>query len=303
MSDIAIECSATDRANELLYHYTTVESFLCIANSGELWASHIRYQNDISEQRLIWDQVRARLRTRLEAGSDNDRGRLLRFQSLADSPLELDLYILCFSKDGGDRLSQWRGYGGNAGVAIGFDPIELQKRCSAFTFAMSHNQPFAMGRAFLLDEVRYFEPIGDKQSKNIDEQSRKIIEQSNQIIDIILDNPDPTVHESRFTPEEVFSRRIIFSSARLKHKAFQEEKEWRVVIFDLPTDSVRFRTRRSMMIPFVPFDLGKGQPEWPLIQYVTVGPSPHQTETIEAIKKRLDDRIMIRRSTIPYRDW
>ena len=221
--------------------------------------------------------------------SGNDRDRLLRFQSLANSPLELDLYILCFSKDGGDTLNQWRGYGGSAGVSIGFDPLELKKRCTAFTTSMSHNQPYPMGWAFLLDEVRYIEPIGD--------------EISNQIIDIFIDNPNPTEHESRFSPEEVFSRRVSLSSSRFKHKAFQEEKEWRIAIFDVPADSVRFRTRRSMMIPFVPFDLGKGHSVWPLIQRVTVGPSPHQTETIDAIKKRLDNRVSVLGSGIPYRDW
>ena len=289
MSNIALESSTARQASELLYHYTTVESFVSIMNSGELWASYIRYQNDISEQRLIWDHVRARIKARLATTSGNDRDRLLQVQSLASSPLELDIYILCFSKDGGDTLGQWRGYGGSAGVAIGFDPSELKKRCSGFTKAMSHNQPFPMGWAFLLDEVRYIEPTGD--------------EQSNQIIDIFIDNPNPTEHESRFSQEEVFSRRISLSSSRFKHKAFHEEKEWRIAIFDVPEDSVHFRTRKSMMLPFVPFDLGKGQSVWPLIQRITVGPSPHQIETIATIKKRLNDQVVVVESSIPYRDW
>jgi hypothetical protein len=289
MSDIAKESTKITQENELLYHYTTVESFVNIMNSGELWASHVHYQNDISEQRLIWDIVRARIKARIEVSNGNDRDRLLLFQSLAITPLEVDLYALCFSKDGGDTLSQWRGYGGSAGVAIGFNPSELKNRCSGFTKMMSRNQPFPMGWAFLLDEMRYIEPTGD--------------EQSNQVIDIIIDNPNPTEHESRFSQKEVFSRRISLSSSRLKHKAFQEEKERRIAIYDVPPDSVRFRARRSMMIPFVPFDLGKGQSEWPLIQRVTVGPSPHQVETIAAIRKKLDDRVIVVGSSIPYRDW
>ena len=84
MSDIAVEGPTAGQANELLYHYTTVESFVHIMNSGELWASHIRYQNDTSEQRLVWDHVRARIKARLEAASGNDRDRLLLFnRSLA----------------------------------------------------------------------------------------------------------------------------------------------------------------------------------------------------------------------------
>jgi hypothetical protein len=88
----------------------------------------------------------------------------------------------------------------------------------------------------------------------------------------------------------------------LKHKAFYEEQEWRISIFDLPEGSVRFRTRKSMIIPYVPFDLGRGEPEWPLIQRAIVGPNPHQAETIAAIKKMLDDRVVVVGSSIPYRD-
>lgn len=277
------------KAAELLYHYTTVESFVSILNSGELWASHARYQNDISEQRLIWDSVRSRVEFRLKTAEGKDRDRLLSLRSLANSPLEFDLFILCFSRDGGDRLSQWRGYGGGAGVAIGFAPEELKKRCSAFTTAMSQGQPYPMGWAFLLDAVRYVEPEGD--------------EQLDQIADIFINYPDPTAHETRFTPEEVFSRRVLLSSSRVKHKGFEEEKEFRVALFDVPENSVHFRARGPMMIPFAPFNLGKGQSEWPLIQRVVVGPSSHQAETVAAIKKRVDDRVVVDRSAIPYRGW
>src|ERR1017187_4006963 len=218
---------ASEQSDELLYHYTSIESFVNIIGCGELWASHIRYLNDTSEQRLMWGHVRARIKTRLDAANENDRDRLQLFQSLANSPLELDIYLLCFSKDGGDRLSQWRGYGGVAGVAIGFDIEELKKRCSAFTYAKSHDQPFPRGFA-ALNPVHYIEPSDD--------------ERSNQITDIFLDNPNVTEHESRFNREEAFSRRVSLSSTSLKHKAFREENEWRIAIFDLPENSIRFRT-------------------------------------------------------------
>jgi hypothetical protein len=278
----------SQQPDELLYHYTSVESFVSIINRSELWASHIRYLNDTSEQRLMLDHARARIQARLDADDDSDHDRLLLFQSLVSSPPEVDLYVLSFSKDGGDRLTQWRGYGGSAGVAIGFDSVELQKRCSAFTNANSRNRQYPMGFA-ILNPVHYIEPSGD--------------ERPNKIIDIFLDNPDVTVHESRFTNEEAFARRVSLSSSSLKHKAFYDEREWRIAIFDLPEGAVRFRTRKSMMIPYIPFELGRGEQEWPLIPRVIVGPSPHQAETIAAIKKMLDDRVVVVGSSIPYRDW
>lgn len=47
------------KQDQLLYHYTTIETFVNIMDGGELWASHIRYLNDTSEQRLMWNHVRA----------------------------------------------------------------------------------------------------------------------------------------------------------------------------------------------------------------------------------------------------
>ncbi len=144
-----------------------------------------------------------------------------------------------------------------------------------------------MGWAFL-NEVKYIEPTED--------------ERSSQIIDIFIDNPNPTEHESRFSQDETFSRRVSLSSSSLKHKAFVEEMEWRIAIFDLPEFSVQYRTRKSMIVPYVPFDLGKGGPEWPLIQRIVVGPRPHQGETVAAIKKMADSWIVVVASSIPYRD-
>lgn len=275
--------------DQLLYHYTTIETFVNIMDDGELWASHIRYLNDTSEQRLMWNHVRARIKSRLNEATENDSERLLQFQSLASSPVEMDIYLLCFSMDGGDRLSQWRGYGGSAGVAIGFDSDELKKRRSAFTIATSRNQPFPMGWAFL-NEVKYINPFGD--------------ERSSQIIDIFIDNPNPTEHESRFSQEETFSRRVSLSSSSLKHKAFDEEREWRIAIFDMPEKSVRFRARKSAMVPYVQFDLERGGHVWPLIRRVVIGPSPHQAETIAAVVKRMmGEQVAVEGSSIPYRDW
>ncbi|MGA3009922.1 MAG: DUF2971 domain-containing protein [Terracidiphilus sp.] len=279
---------ALQEPDELLYHYTSIDSFASIIGSSQLWASHIRFLNDTSEQRLMWDHARARIEARIRTADDSDRNRLLPFQSLTSSPLELDDYVLCFSKDGGDNLSQWRGYGGSAGVAIGIDAEELKKKCSGFTTAQSRNQPHKMGWA-LLHAVHYVDPSGDEFSK--------------QLIDSLVDNPEATEREDWLTEREVFRRRVSLIASSLEHKAFSDEREWRISILQLREDFIRFRTRKSMMIPYVPFDLGHGRQEWPLIRRIVAGPSQHQAETIAAIKKMLDDRVVVEGSSIPYRDW
>lgn len=274
--------------NDLLYHYTSTESFLKIIDSGELWASHVRYQNDTSEQLLIWDMARARLRKRLENKTDDKRDRLLKFQSLAYSPVPMDIYILCFSMDGGDRLSQWRGYGSQAGISIGFYKNELKSKCRSFTRVASQKGGKPMGFCFLKD-IRYISPNGD--------------EKAEKIIDLFIDNENPTEVEKGYSVEEVFNRRVALSSGYLKHQAFTEEKEYRIVMFDIPDDMVQLRSYKSMIVPYVPYDLGKGTAEWPIIQRIIVGPSPHQDETVAAIKKKIDSRVRVEKSSIPYRNW
>ena len=77
-------------ADDRLYHYTTVESFGGIIERGELWASHIRYLNDTSEQRLMKQLIRAGAETRLKDAQGTLRDRLITIQQLVDSPLNED---------------------------------------------------------------------------------------------------------------------------------------------------------------------------------------------------------------------
>ncbi len=97
---MAAEQPTTTDLNDLLYHYTGLESFVSIIHGGEFWAGHIRYQNDVSEQRLIWDHVRARIQARLNASDGTEHERLLKFQTLANAPLEMDIYLICFKGRG-----------------------------------------------------------------------------------------------------------------------------------------------------------------------------------------------------------
>ena len=127
-----------------------------------------------------------------------------------------------------------------------------------------------------------------------------MIEHPDPYIDQFIDYvPEPHV---RLTADEIFPGRVSLYSGFSKDCAFEEERKWRICIYDLPDNrSVRFRTRKSMLVPYVLFPLGKEL--WPLISRIVVGPSAHQAETIAAIKMRLDERISVEPSVIPYRDW
>jgi hypothetical protein len=286
LTELAIQ--PRQQFRELLYHYTSIETFLRILDNAELWASHIRYLNDTSEQRLSWDLVRARINERLAFAVGDERIRLLKQQRFAENPDRLNVYVICFSKDGGDRLSQWRGYGGGAGVSIGFDVPALRKCISPFLMKYSNEQRLPQFWT-ALEQVKYVRR----------ERDRRIGE----FIDQRLNNPPDRSPRSPYTEEQVFARAISFATLFLKDAAFREEREWRLAIVDAwnTNIAVQFRTRKSMVVPFVKFGLGKEG--WPLISRVVVGPGTSQAETIAALKMRLDDRVEVEASTIPYRDW
>jgi hypothetical protein len=274
--------------DRLLYHYTTVESFVNIMNHGELWASHIRYLNDTSEQRLIYDLVRAEIRGRTKAATSETRKHLRLIDAILRSPLDLDAYVVCFSKDGGDRLSQWRGYGGSAGVAIGFDRSELTKCHEAFTALHRGSKPTGTAWAGLR-KIRYIGGFADKETRAI--------------IGDILEESENSEGKDDILFEIIFKRRISLAGSVLKSEAFRDEREWRIVIFQMPKSALQYRTRKSMVAPYVPFAIGDRTSVSSPIRRVVVGPSPNQAETIAAIEKMLDRRVTVEGSSVPYRDW
>jgi hypothetical protein len=278
---------ASLQEDELLYHYTSIESFLGMTESGSMWASHIRYLNDTSEQRLMWELVQTRINERLTVAQGVMRDKLLGWKTVAASPRDEDIYVISFSEDGGDRLSQWRGYGGSAGVSIGFRKEQLTRLCNQFT-TKSFKPPLKTGAA-LLNEIQYVKEPGT--------------EQSNRIIDIFLDRPQLDLPASKYTREQSFSRGISFFAANLKHEAFSEEREWRIKIFDFEGGpSPEYRARKGMLVPYLQFDIRNATPS-----KIIVGPSPHTESTAASIRQMVASKIPketeIISTQIPYRDW
>jgi hypothetical protein len=120
----------------VIYHYTTLDALLSIVQHSALWATHIRYMNDTSEQNVLWDRLRKAAESRLENEHGPNREWLSEVLQATEDPEQTEVFAVCFSKDGGNRLSQWRGYSQGRGVSIGFNIGSLQRCCSAFTCAL-----------------------------------------------------------------------------------------------------------------------------------------------------------------------
>jgi hypothetical protein len=252
------------------------------------WEIHIGYLNDTSEQSLIPERIRKRIKAQLQEPECANRETLERVYKSISSPISKDIFVVSFSKDNGDRLSQWRGYSGSAGVSIGFDPSELKKLCNTFT-TVNYKHPMD-GIGAILREIKYIKAMGD--------------EHSDREIDSLIDFHIAVAEmEIPLTQSNIFDRELSFVPCDIKDAAFGEERESRIVIFDFSKDSnLLFRTRKSLLVPYREFSLGKQM--WPLISKVTIGPSPYKKETTKAVKRMIgDDNIEVVESLIPYRDW
>lgn len=139
---------------EIIYHYTSMTNTLNILQSGELWASDLRYCNDATETRYGRDLVLDRV-AQLAGQIRRDRvpqpmGATPETYDTGDEPeffaaifdeivagqrnLSSDNWSMAYGvafATQGDQLSQWRGYA-PGGCAIGVDPSQLVRRFPAF---------------------------------------------------------------------------------------------------------------------------------------------------------------------------
>lgn len=127
------------------YHYCSLEAFLKIVESKEIWLTNIFCMNDSAEHYWLRDIAKTELDrwSRLKGkGQDHDRENLVNeflTEKLFSKDDQTDLYCFCVSESG-DSLGQWRGYGDDGrGVAIGFSCKFLndaaRKKCRGLRFA------------------------------------------------------------------------------------------------------------------------------------------------------------------------
>ena len=104
---------------------------------------------------------------------------------------------------------------------------------------------------------------------------------------------------------EVLRGTFLDAGPRMKHLAFEEESEWRVVLLHGKRNSpqVKHRPGRSMLVPYVSVRLGTKERPMP-IQEIIIGPNPHPDLDSEAVKglcRQCGMNIEVRNSRIPYR--
>jgi Protein of unknown function (DUF2971) len=250
-----------------LYHYTTQAGLLGIIEGRKLRATKVHYMNDSTEFRASLKMLDNYLTTIELTNTDivstpPHTGLTLRKQialralKSTASIENINICVACFCNDG-DLLSQWRGYAGDYGFAIGFKTEELK--------AYGNRANFTLQRC-----------IYDK-----DTQERIIREVSEHYLgdDIIQNTPQNKLAAA-------FLDAIVDCGALFKNILFSEEKEWRLVSSPVDTRNLEFRQGRSMIIPYSDIPMDGSSLDTP-IDHVIVGPCPNIELSVASVETLL----------------
>lgn len=209
LDNLMVELFA-DPPTKTLFHYTSLQGLLGIVESRSLWLTEVHYLNDAAELRHLADLMDSMIRRRLETNTRDDQSILLQLSEwlklrMSHGPL---IFVGSFSEEG-NLLSQWRGYCPHGkGVSIGFYPDSLVD-CAG-------KQGYQVGRC-----------IYDSDSQH------RVAER---VLDAMLTlasaqgpsnekHPTQSYYDAFAEAEPIF----IKIAALIKHGAFHEENEWRLV--------------------------------------------------------------------------
>ena len=295
-----------------VFHYTTIAALKGMLDSNTLWATRATHLNDSSEMKLLWPfleqncishikkfaneylEKHPETRETFEAlgGVDRLAGvdggivisvmRELLFGNDTTAGMGMPFIVSFTTHDEEyDRrhgmLSQWRGYGGDDNVAIIFDTegLErfLQREIDRFQYLTCSFSDVIYCREGV-DLVRCFQQLFDA------------LKQFSQLIVSRWDDDHERLQEAL----EVLAAGLLPAVGRVKHQAFQEEKECRIIA-GIPDESYRDRFKeldrmeahmkkihfRSGIVGSIPFiklieNLGERLP----INRILIGPSGNQ---------------------------
>jgi Protein of unknown function (DUF2971) len=282
----------------LLYHYTTADGLKGIVEKNELWATSAYFLNDSAEitygygllKKVLDDWLVKNPRPEESLTLGLARGLRQWFgEDLLKRNVIQPIYLACFCEED-NLLSQWRAYGQSGGYSLGF-------RAPA-------DDPLT-GHGFK-PEPNTYTSKWVKVEYDRDEQAKKC----SAILDPVLaifDDPDTT--RAMVTvgdhPQVGYSKILsaitdilLEEIVSFKNKAFDIEKEWRVVVRQREltkqgTDDggktplpVHFLISKGMLIPYVkliPTDPAKKLP----IACVRTGPTLDKTTAGMAVSMML----------------
>jgi Protein of unknown function (DUF2971) len=275
-----------------LYHYCSLDSFLKIVQSKEIWHTNIFCMNDSAEH--FWLRRIAKAMVDRDPDSANSVNKFLA-ERLFSKEDQTDVYCFCLTESG-DSLDQWRGYADDGrGVAIGFS-LEFLR---------------AVHKAYHLSGLRFKSVIYDQQRQEsivkhlLDNAKKRVVDTSKSSA------PAEWIEQLPFWIAE---SGIWSWAAQCKNPFFSDEKEWRL-IYDASKDNAsslgqpKYRSCGDTIVPYyaLPLEPLPEMGQLPVIEEVVLGPKCNQEFNEPMVKSILSgcgynvNFLNVRRSSGTYR--
>ncbi|MBB2905816.1 hypothetical protein FHR76_002198 [Rhizobium sp. RAS22] len=259
-------------------HYTSLEGFRSIIANDQLWASNIRFLNDKREMEFgLNEAVKFLENQEKQIEKFTSAHGVLRTAKRSIQSKGIPSAFACCFCTSKDSLSQWRGYtNGGQGVAITFEVGDLERHFSDFNAVMA--------------EVAYGE---DATKKRLNDEFEKLFLGTGG--DLFSDG---------WPSAENLEALILTLSPQFKHKSFEDEREWRLIVNEPKKQTdLEFRTKEHVLVPY----LKLGEKGVPLpIKEVIVGPGKDMDITMQSVELFLKSKmhyedVDVSRSSVPFR--
>lgn len=263
---------------ELIYHYCSSATFLSIIQNRKIWLTDLTLSNDSMEG--LW-AVKSYLN---KFKQEDSRGR-----AAAKIMLEMEIWNRvalgsCFSSEK-DLLSQWRGYAtGGRGVCIGF---RVEKLKDIGKISDRANLPVR------LEKVNYPNFLPVDLTTRIGKEFRDQIEEARAGKGDIISFGKEYGNDGHRRVTNLISE--LFT---IKNPSFQEEKEWRLLLVDFPSNipGMEFRESNSLLSPYLELEIADD-----MIASVLLGPTnPTPKRDIEKLLSAYNIRAAVSRSSATF---
>jgi hypothetical protein len=280
-------------ADRTLYHYTGIGGLLGIVRSRTIWASHIYYLNDSKEILHACEVLDSVLSRKADVVDAKEQEFVKQFREWLETFRRDAFHIFIFSfSEERSMLSQWRSYTPHGkGVSLGFPTPVLNHilKTPGFRIAkcLYENHEHEELMTALLDKM--------------------LVTFRQQLPDVDTSKAHPSQKYHDFL--EKFRNDLLQVLAIVKHSAFREEREWRIVSPYFPkytVAEVKFREGASMLLPYIELELPAPNKTQLLFEEVVLGPSQDVHLSFSALSAYLSNRGVCNKtvnSQIPLRKW
>lgn len=276
-------------AASTLYHYTGVGALVKIVESRKLFASHAYFLNDAREIKHASSVLQSAIVSFQGAASAQEREFLKQFAFWLKTMSDTSYGVFVFSLSAEmNLLSQWRSYTPHGrGVSIGFSAQFINGILSTGDFRLAqciYDGHAQQQLALALVEKMFI--------------SFRSVE---------LDLSGKPQGQEYYDFLESHRGTLLQVLAVMKHHAFSEENEWRLISKYYPNFTaghLRFREGSSMLMPYVEIAF-PDVPDKPFDK-VVLGPSADPNLSMDALRFFLSCHKVSRvtlNSSIPYRRW